>query len=248
MAIRHIISSDEGVAGGVKLLCYGTYGSGKTHMVLTAAAPYWGVSESIDPNMARYAIPTALLSSVADVEEFLLWGEKSNEAKAYDTLIIDSLSDIAEGELSAKMEMYGNPMQLYPQYADTMQRVLRKVNRYRGSHNIYATAKQAEVYAPKKVPGAQKSGPVSPLDIPPPTYCASMPRKELQAGVGHFFDFVGRMIETNDTDEAGNSVRVVQFRNDGTCQTKQRGTPSPLEMYEAPDLQSIFAKIKGEQV
>lgn len=81
---------------GVKMLCYGPPGIGKTPLLNTAPRPVLMASEPGLLSMLGSKIPTVVCETPARVDEFFQWLFGSAEAGQFDTVGIDSGSEIAE--------------------------------------------------------------------------------------------------------------------------------------------------------
>lgn len=81
---------------GVKAITYGGPGSGKTPLLMTAPRPILCAVEPGLLSMRHSAIPTWEAYTRSKIEEFFAWFFQSQEAKQYDTLGVDSISQLAE--------------------------------------------------------------------------------------------------------------------------------------------------------
>ena len=116
---------------GVKGICYGGPGSGKTPMCNTAPRPVMLVCEPGMLSMRGSTIPAFEAFDYQKVNEFFEWFFKSNESKAFDTLIIDSLSEMSEIYLSQEKggsSQAGNQKHGLKAYGGMAEKVLEKVN------------------------------------------------------------------------------------------------------------------------
>lgn len=81
---------------GVKAVCFGGPGSGKTPLLTTAPRPVLCAVEPGLLSMRNSNIPTWEAYTRPKIDEFFTWFFTSSEAKQYDTLGIDSISQLAE--------------------------------------------------------------------------------------------------------------------------------------------------------
>lgn len=98
---------------GVKSIVYGKPGTGKTPMLNSAPRP---VLLSVEPglkSMANSSIPTFEAHTIDKLEEFFKWFFGSQEVNNFDTLAIDSASQIAEVSLLAKALKFKDGRQVY---------------------------------------------------------------------------------------------------------------------------------------
>lgn len=80
---------------GAKTLVYGAPGTGKTPLTNTAPRPILLACEPGLLSMKGSTVPTYLAPSAKHIEEFFAWLTRSNEANNFDTVCIDSLSEMA---------------------------------------------------------------------------------------------------------------------------------------------------------
>lgn len=88
---------------GTKLLVYGPPGTAKTPIISTAPRPVILSAETGRRSM--FAFPDNIMAweanNAAQLNEFLSWATKSGELKNYDTICIDSISQVGEHYLKA---------------------------------------------------------------------------------------------------------------------------------------------------
>jgi len=85
---------------GVKAVIYGPPGSGKTPLVETAPRPLMLVCEPGMMSLRKSKVPAYLANTHGRIEGFFKWFFGSTEANQFDTLFIDSGSQLAEIVLS----------------------------------------------------------------------------------------------------------------------------------------------------
>lgn len=88
---------------GVKAILYGRAGTAKTPIAATAPQPLLLAAEPGLRSMSHSNIPTYEAHTIAKLNEFFDWFFKSNETKQFNTLVLDSGSQIAEIVLTAKL-------------------------------------------------------------------------------------------------------------------------------------------------
>lgn len=81
---------------GVKALIYGAPGSGKSPVSLSAPKPLILITEPGTLSLRGSNIPAYEAYSSQKIDEFFLWWFKSNETKQFDTLVLDSVSQMCE--------------------------------------------------------------------------------------------------------------------------------------------------------
>lgn len=118
---------------GVKMVVYGGAGTGKTRSVLTAPrpvllaveqgllslqnenVPVFDINHNINPSMQ---IKERVTKKLANIVEFFEWLERSPEAKQFDTVYIDSLSEISSLVLEDELEKNKDPRKAYGEMWD----------------------------------------------------------------------------------------------------------------------------------
>ena len=211
-------------AGNIKMLIYGQAGAGKTSLVSTLPTPILLSAESGLLSLGSMDIPYLEVKSSADLSEAYTWLTQSSEAKAYQTLAVDSLSEIAEVVLSHEKKTSKDPRQAYGAMQEQMADIIRAFRDISDKH-VYMTAKLEKnqdemgrmLYAPS-MPG-NKSGQVLP----------------------YFFDEVLALRVEKDAE--GVTHRALMCDSDGLWMAKDRS--GKLSAWEAPDLGAIIQKIGG---
>ena len=240
MAIAWSTTQQQAHSNGVKVLVYGDAGMGKTMLCASAPAPLLVSNESgllsLSPqNIERvygkgtagicYNIPVAQVTTVNDLTEILTWLESSNDAKAIQTVCLDSISEIAEVVLNNAKRQVKDPRQAYGELIEKMESVIRGFRDLPGK-NVYMTSKMEPTK--DEMTGVVKYGP-------------SMPGNKLQSKLPYFFDEVFRLGVNKDTQ--GNSYRFLQTQPDLQFVAKDRS--GALAAIEYPHLASVFNKISS---
>lgn len=135
---------------GVKSVVYGAPGSGKTPIVMTAPRPVLCV---IEPGMLTMKnannIPCFEANTPKLIDEFFTWVLFSPEAKSFDTVCIDSASQLAGLFLKEELNVKNNGKKVHGQqaYGNMAERVfpLLEALYYLKEKHIYLIAKQAVV-------------------------------------------------------------------------------------------------------
>lgn len=220
MAIK-LISTNECVNNGIKVLVHGRPGVGKTTLCATAPNPIIISAESGLLSLADYKIPAIEIASIDDLYEaydYVMTGE----GNSYETICLDSVSEIAERILSDEKDNYKDGRKAYGEMQDRMEKLLRAFRDIPG-RNVYFSCKQEKVQSDT---GALLLGP-------------SMPGKNLSQGIGYFFD--EEFCLAVGQDENG-TYRYLQTQPDAVVEAKDRS--GKLDIIERPDLSYIFSKIK----
>lgn len=223
MAIK-ITSTRSFMANGAKVLVHSPAGYGKTVLCSTAPRPIIISAESGLLSLADVDIPVIEVKTVNDVNDVYDWARLSNEAKNFDTLCLDSVSEIAEVLLSEFKSQFNDARQAYGMMNDEMSKMIRAFRDIRGK-NVYFTAKQAMIQDDMKVT----------------KFKASMPGKTLLRDLPFYFDII--MALKIGQLENGKTYRFLQTQPDLQYDCKDRS--GKLDTIERPDLTHIFSKING---
>lgn len=211
-------------ASGVKLLVYGQAGAGKTTLITTLPAPIVLSAEAGLLSIASADIPYIEIDSMATLMEAYTWLTQSEEGKAYQTVALDSISEIAEVCLSAEKLKAKDPRQAYGEMQDQMGGVIRAFRDLPNRH-VYMTAKLEK----------------SQDEMGRLLYAPSMPGNKTGQALPYFFDEV--LALRCEKDAEGNPQRALLCQSDGLWQAKDRS--GKLDQWEAPDLGAVISKIEG---
>lgn len=224
MAIKLNSTKDLSISG-VKLLCYGQAGSGKTSLIKTLPNPIILSAEGGLLSIADSDIPYIEVKSMADIHESFSWLSESSEAAQFKSVAIDSISEIAEVVLSTEKAAAKDPRQAYGALQDVMASMIRSFRDLPGKH-IYMSAKLEKAQ--------DEMGRI--------LYSPSMPGNKLSQSLAFYFDEVLALRVEKDAD--GNTQRALMCDSDGLWTAKDRS--GRLDAWESPDLGAIIAKIGGE--
>lgn len=225
MALNFTTTDRAAALSGVKVLVYGQAGAGKTYLASTAPAPIILSAESGLLSLRRMSIPVIEITTVDDLRDAYEWCARSAEASQFQTVCIDSLSEIAEVVLNNAKKQVKDPRQAYGELIEKMESVIRLFRDLPG-RNVYMSAKME----PTK---DEMTGVVK--------YAPSMPGAKLATKLPYFFDEVFRL-GINKTQQ-GESYRFLQTQPDFQYEAKDRsGVLAPVEQ---PNLTHVFNKILG---
>lgn len=217
------MTSDASVHG-VKVLVYSEAGVGKTVLCATAPEPLILSAEAGLLSLRKMRIPVIEIKTIDDLQEAHTFCATSKEAANFQTLCLDSLTEIAEVVLANAKRQVKDPRQAYGELIDKMSMVIRAF-RDIPNRNVYMSAKMEP--AKDELTGIIKYGP-------------SMPGQKLGPQLPYFFDEVFRL--GIGKTQQGELFRFLQTQPDLQYVAKDRS--GSLASIEAPDLNAVFAKIK----
>lgn len=206
----------------VKVLVYGLSGAGKTTLLPSLPSPIVLSAEAGLLSIRGSDIPFIEIKSMEDLREAYVWLSESEEAKQYESVGIDSLSEIAEVVLSNEKKNCKDPRAAYGEMQDQVSSLIRAFRDLPNKH-VYMSAKAER--------SQNEAGAL--------LYAPSMPGNKLGQSLPYFFDLVFALRCENDAD--GKIQRMIQTDTDGFWMAKDRS--GKLDMWEAPDLGAIIKKV-----
>ncbi|RKX64881.1 MAG: AAA family ATPase [Tenericutes bacterium] len=222
------ITNTKVTSGKVKALVYGRPGIGKTMLASTAPKPLIISAEAGLLSLADHDIPVAEISSMADLTDIYNYVKDDPDAQEFETIVLDSISEIAEVILSANKKTNKDPRAAYGQTNDEVASLIRGFRDLKNFH-VYFVAKEGKVVD-------DATGLTS--------YFPSMPGKTLTQSIGYFFDEV--LVMRLGKTESGASYRYLQTAPDLQYEAKDRS--GKLNMITKPDLGVVFKKILRKKV
>ncbi len=215
---------------GIKMLVHGMAGTGKTTLIKTLPNPVILSAEGGLLSLADCEIPFIEIKTLQDLGEAYMWCKDSKESNKFDSVCLDSISEVAEVILAHEMKpkKVGDKVDgraAYGSLNTIMQEMIRKFRDLSGK-NVYFTAKT------EKSP--DQDGKI--------LYGPMMPGKSLTQNLPYFFDLV--MALRVQTDSEGDVHRGLMCHSDGMWTAKDRS--GKLGVWEKPDLGAIITKITGD--
>jgi phage nucleotide-binding protein len=211
-------------ANGVKLLVYGQAGAGKTSLIRTLPKPVVLSAEGGLLSIQDADIPFIEITSMEELQEAYMWCRDSEEAKDFETIALDSISEVAEVVLNHELKNNKDGRAAYGELNTQMTGLIRAFRDLPSKH-VYFSAKLEK----------------SQDEMGKLLYNPSMPGKSLTQSLPYFFDEVLALRVERDSD--GVNQRAIMCDTDGLWLAKDRS--GKLEPWEAPDLGEIIRKIGG---
>jgi phage nucleotide-binding protein len=208
---------------GVKLLVYGQAGAGKTSLIRTLPNPLVlsaeaGLLSIQDADLAYIEIKT--IEDLREAYSYIV-GEG---AASFESIALDSISEIAEVILNAEKKATKDPRQAYGAMQEQVSDLIRAFRDIPGKH-VYMSAKLEK----------------SQDEMGRLLYAPSMPGNKTGQQLPYFFDEVLALRVERDAE--GNVQRALMCDSDGLWQAKDRS--GKLAAWEAPDLGAIIEKINA---
>lgn len=211
---------------GVKAIVYGPAGSGKTPLINTAPRPVLLACEPGLLSMRGSTVPTFIGATAKSIDEFFDWLFSSAEVKNFDTIAIDSLSQLCEiyleEALSGKSKG-GNRVHGLAAYGAMATDVLKHIER------LYFL-QQKHAYLIAKLDSVQ--GTVA--NYARPYY----PGRQLPVMMPHKYDQILHL----DIHNVPGVGQVRSFQCQGTIDVMARDRTGQLSMFEEPDFGKLVAK------
>lgn len=212
----------------VKVLVYGPSGVGKTKLISTAPKPIIISSEKKLISLKDFKIPVILIENFSDLEEAYRFVTTNKKADQFETIAIDSISDIAETILSDYKndpDTNDHGQAAYGHLADKLGPMIKKFRDIPNKHKYFiAKSKMVEdIYTKMNMFGP------------------SLPGRVLPDNISYEFDYVFAM-RVGET-ESGSKYRYLQTQSD--LQWVAKGHDS-LKDVERPNLSVIFKKLTAD--
>jgi phage nucleotide-binding protein len=221
------LKSTGNLAGnGVKLLVYGQAGAGKTSLIPTLPNPIVLSAEGGLLSIQDAELPYLEITTMAELQEAYKWLAESAEAKHFESVAIDSISEIAEVVLNYEKKVNKDPRAAYGAMQEQMADIIRVFRDLPAKH-VYMSAKLEKTQ--------DEMGRV--------LYAPSMPGNKTGQSLPYFFDEVLALRVERDAE--GNSQRALMCDSDGLWLAKDRS--GKLESWETADLGVIISKIGAKK-
>ena len=224
MAIQ-LKSTKQAALDGIKCLVHGPAGAGKTTLCSTTGEPTIIISaEAGLLSLRGFDIPVIEVKTLDALYEAYQY-VAGPDGDQFSWVCLDSISEIAEVVLNYEKKNNKDPRAAYGSLAEKMTDLIRAFRDLPGK-NVLFLCKQEKVKD-------EQSGAM--------LYSPSMPGNQLKNGLSYFFDEV--MALRVEKDAEGNPTRWLQTQRDYNYEAKDRS--GALDMFEAPSVADIAAKIRG---
>lgn len=229
MAVQVINTRTASLAHGIKAMIYGNSGMGKTRLCASAPRPIIVSAESGLLSLRHFDLPAIPINSLASLKQAQAY-LAGPAGKQFQTICLDSASEIAEGCLAEAKRSTKDGRKAYGEVQDTMIEVFRNFRDIAGKHVIFL-AKQE--FAVDGNTGGRFNAP-------------SFPGNKLAQAAPYFFDEVWQLVNWRD-QSTGAIMRGLRTQPDQFNTAKSRtGT---LQEFENADpatgggLSFLFSKM-----
>lgn len=206
---------------GAKSLIYGAPGSGKTPLINTAPSPVLCVVEPGMLSMRNSTIPAWEAYTAEKIDEFFKWLFESKEASKFDTVAIDSISQLAEIFIIQELKRNKDGRKAYGEMSRRVMEILNNLY-YMPQKHVVLIAKQTTV----EENGTQKRRPF-------------FPGQDLNVKVPHMYD---EILHVGLAVIPGQAKPVTAIRCKESFDVMARDRSGMLNEYEPPDLNYLFNK------
>jgi phage nucleotide-binding protein len=224
MAIN-LRSTSDAHSNGVKIVVYGQAGAGKTSLITTLPDPVIISAEGGLLSISDSGLPFIEVNSMETLKEAYMWVAESVEAKDFQSVAIDSISEIAEVVLAHEKRVNKDGRAAYGEMQVQVIEIMRAFRDLQGKH-VYFSAKCEK--------SQDEMGRV--------LYSPSMPGNKLAQQIPYLVDEVFALRVERDAE--GVTQRALMCDSDGLWLAKDRS--GKLAAWEAPDLGAIINKIGGK--
>ena len=220
MAIQLKRTSDVHTSG-IKALVYGHAGAGKTTLAATLPKPVIISAEAGLLSIAGADLPYIEVKTMDDLRGAFEW--VSEHGAEFDSIVLDSISEIAEVCLNYEKKMTKDPRQAYGAMQEQMTDIIR----------AFRDLPKNVLFIAKVEKQADETGRI--------LYSPSMPGNKTGQALPYFFDLV--LALRVERDGEGATQRALMCDTDGIWQAKDRS--GKLNAWESPDMGDIIKKIGG---
>jgi len=209
---------------GVKICVHGRAGVGKTTLVKTLPKPLLLSAESGILSLRNEDIPTIVIKTFQDFRDAYAFVSTSEHAAEFESVALDSISEIAEVCLANEMAMTKDGRKAYGELNTKMSEMIRKFRDLSGKH-VYFSAKMGQFT--DEVTSVTRYGP-------------HMPGRSLTQSIPYFFDELF-CLDIGKVPDTGQEYRFLRTKTDLQFEAKDRS--GALDPMEEPHLGKVINKI-----
>jgi hypothetical protein len=221
--VVYTTSDQAGQLHGVKLCVHGRGGVGKTTLIQTLPDPIIISAESGMLALRHIKIPCLTINTIAGLEEAYNFVAFSTHARQFQSVALDSISELAEVCLADEFSKTADGRKAYGEYAQKMTKWIKKFRDLPNKH-VYFSAKQG--WNQDEITKVTR-------------YAPDMPGKTLTTDMPYLFDEVFSL-EIGKT-QAGQEFRFLRTKPDVQYDCKDRS--GALDSFEEPHLGKVIEKI-----
>lgn len=203
MAIKVLSTANASNAHGIKCMIYGNAGVGKTALAASAPRPIIISAENGLLSLRKFNLPFIGVKNIAELREahtYLIGGN----GRQFDTILLDSASEIAEVCLHEAKKANKDPRKAYGDAQDQMVDIFRN---YRDIPNKHVVFLAKQEFTTDGQTGAKFFAP-------------SFPGNKLAQAAPYFFDEVWQLNNFNDPN--GGKIRALRTAPDAQNAAKDR--------------------------
>lgn len=205
---------------GCKTLVYGPAGSAKTPIFNTAPRPLLLATEPGLLSMKGSKIPTYEAYTPAKINEFFKWFFNSTETKNFDTLGIDSASQVADIFLIDAQKNNKHGLKAYGEMAEATMEHLRTLYYTRYKHTYVICKEEIKDLDGQSMRRPYFPGQVLPISVP------------------HLYDFILRLSKAVVPVHG----EVLAFQCNGTYNVMARNRTGNLDDFEPPHFGNLVER------
>lgn len=141
MTFQIVSTNTASLQYGVKAMIYGNSGVGKTRLLASAPAPLILSAERGLLSLRQFNLPAVEINSLAKLNEVYTWLLNRGDGGQFQTIGIDSVSEIGEVVLAEEKKKTKDPRKGYGEMADQLVDLLRRFRELQYRH-VVMIAKQ----------------------------------------------------------------------------------------------------------
>jgi hypothetical protein len=178
-------------------------------------------------SLRQSRIPAIEIASLQDLMDSYAWVSQSAEARQFQTICVDSASDVAERVLETERAKSKDPRKAYGEMQTWVLQYLKLFRDLPGKH-VYFSAKQAMIK--DEFSGVTSYGP-------------SMPGQQLGPAIPYLFDEIFHLGLYPHPQTPGQTFAALRTR--ASIQYSCGDRSGTLAEFEPPDLSAVIRKITG---